>query len=176
MRVFFHATIYMPKTCTKSKILTEITGNDTCTERWRSRNQSGTYRGHLTRGKYQGRGKFTWKDGSTYLGQWKDDKFDGRGIFKDIDGSMKSGQWKNRRLNGPGKVMYYTNDRKSKSNRRVESGTYKNGKLNGRCVKQFRTAIYRGQCKNGKMDGRGTLRSKATGASDKGIWKNDKLM
>ena len=47
----------MTLTCKKNKNPRLITGNDTCVEKSKIKNESGTYRGHLKKGKYDGKGR-----------------------------------------------------------------------------------------------------------------------
>ena len=168
----------MTLTCKKNKNKPTrlITGNDTCVEKSKNKNTSGTYRGHLKKGKFDGKGRFTWKDRSTYLGQWKKGKFDGKGEFKDsINGAIKSGIWKKHKFDGPGKWTYYKNNKKSKKNKRVISGHWNgNGVVNGKCAKEYSLVKYVGDCKNNVGNGKGTLTYKS-GKVGKGDIKDNDL-
>lgn len=166
----------MTLTCKKNKNPRLITGNDTCVEKSKIKNESGTYRGHLKKGKFDGKGRFTWKDRSTYLGQWKKGKFDGKGEFKDsINGDIKSGIWKKHKIDGPGKWTYYKYNKKSKKNKRVISGHWNgNGVVNGKCAKEYPLVKYVGDCKNNAGNGKGTLTYKS-GKVGKGDIKDNDL-
>jgi len=166
----------MKLTCKKNKNKPTrlITGNDTCVVNQKRKTWSGTYRGHLKKGKFDGKGLYTWKDRSTYLGQWKNSRFNGKGEFKDsISGSIKTGIWKKHKFNGPGKWTYYTHNKKSKKNKRVISGTFKNSRLNGKCAMEWPLVKYAGDCKNNSGNGKGTLTYKSGRIAKGDIKDND---
>ena len=42
-----------------------------------------------------GKGTYTWPDGTKYVGEWKNDKFNGQGIFTYADNRELKGMFKN---------------------------------------------------------------------------------
>lgn len=89
---------------------------------------SGTYKGEVIKGKFQGKGKVLFNNGESYEGQWVENKMHGTGkyIYKDKqvylggfhdnkregfgqlifpDGTIIKGQWENDKLNGIGRLI-----------------------------------------------------------------------
>ncbi len=160
----------MSRTCKKNGSKRIITGHDTCVYTSKNKTRSGTYTGHFKNGKYDGKGKYVWKhDGSTYLGEWKDNLFDGKGTFRGADGQILGKNWKKNKMTGPGKRIYLVEDPDSKPMTQIESGTYKNGDLNGKCKMVFYNGVFDGVCKNDART-RGTYKYK-NGMSVSGKWK-----
>ncbi|KAH3744687.1 phosphatidylinositol-4-phosphate 5-kinase [Pelomyxa schiedti] len=63
---------------------------------------AGTYAGEFNKaGRRDGRGTFTWRDGSRYEGRWKDDEMHGNGTFTWPNGDVYAGPWRhNAKQNG----------------------------------------------------------------------------
>ena len=53
-------------------------------------------------GRFNGKGKYTWANGSYYDGDWVNNKKQGSGEYKFIDGSLFSGNWINDKRDGFG--------------------------------------------------------------------------
>lgn len=70
-----------------------------------------------------GKGKYTWADGSYYNGEWVNNKKEGIGEYKFKDGSLFNGDWVNNKRNGLGKFISSSGD--------TYYGFYKNDMRNG---------------------------------------------
>jgi hypothetical protein len=56
---------------------------------------------------FDGQGKMTWKDkNATYDGMWSNGKQNGRGIFTYEDGSRYDGEWKDNQRDGKGTMIW----------------------------------------------------------------------
>lgn len=147
------------------------------------KNDGSTYLGHWNNDLFNGKG--TMHNKTTDIvskGSWKNHKLNGIGIMqfnkfnkvkKNIVyvGATSSGMWKNHKLNGIGKQSFRTKN----GSTHIESGLYKNGKLNGTCKFATSKKSHRGNCKNGKLNGRVTVRIKNRPSSNE-MWKNHKLI
>lgn len=147
------------------------------------------YEGSFVNGLREGKGNFTWPDGTMYSGDWKADKqtgnasliiFDGgkyegeyadgniqgNGIFTWAEGSSYSGQWNKGQQEGKGTYIGSNGD--------TYEGTWKAGKYDGYgSIHTKNGDSYEGQWVDGKQNGQGTL-TLAKGASYVGSWKNGK--
>ena len=109
-----------------------------------------TYEGEWKYNKPNGQGTLITKKGSKYVGEWKDNKRNGQGtqtsasgkkfvgVFKDNkrhgkgtitwpDGSYFAGVFKDNKAHGKGKFLQLRN-------KLIKYGNYKNGKLNGKAI------------------------------------------
>jgi hypothetical protein len=84
------------------------------------------YEGQFTRGLPEGRGVYTWADGTIYDGQWKDGMRDGKGkmIYRD---SVVTGYWKANKYLGteiipPYKIIISRNVSRESITKTVETG------------------------------------------------------
>ena len=60
------------------------------------------YEGEYRGGQANGRGVYTYTDGSHYDGEFKDGNFNGRGVFTFADGNRYVGEFKDNKVNGTG--------------------------------------------------------------------------
>ena len=80
-------------------------------------------------GRFNGKGKYTWANGSYYDGDWVNNKKQGSGEYKFIDGSLFSGNWINDKRDGFGKLI--------SSNGDTFEGMYKNNMRNGEGIHTY---------------------------------------
>ena len=80
-------------------------------------------------GRFNGKGKYTWANGSYYDGDWVNNKKQGSGKYKFNDGSLFSGNWINDTMDGFGKSI-------SSSGNTFE-GMYKNNMRNGEGIYKY---------------------------------------
>lgn len=99
-----------------------------------------------------GKGKFTWPDGSSYDGSYKNDKKHGQGTFRwggvhkengiPMEKCVYEGQWENGKQNGKGKLTWgdgqgvgkdgkVVNDSRENWTGGMLDGEWKEGKQNG---------------------------------------------
>ena len=128
--------------------------------------------GNFKNGKLDGKGRKKWRDASE-KGIYKNGKLNGSCLHEWTNGSSKKGLCKNDLLVKGKSIGVYHSKNTKKREKAIEIGTFKNGKLDGKCVKKWRNATYRGLCKNGRQHGQGTLIEK--GKKYTGIWRRDKL-
>ena len=57
-------------------------------------------------GSRNGKGKYSFKDGTMYEGEFKDDDYNGKGKLTDADGSVYEGEFKDGREHGKGKKKF----------------------------------------------------------------------
>ncbi|MDC7219555.1 MAG: hypothetical protein PQJ59_06410 [Spirochaetales bacterium] len=67
---------------------------------------NGYYRGDLIEGRMEGRGIFTYNDGSIYKGDFRGDKPEGRGELQRTDGSCYQGDFKAGLMHGKGRLVW----------------------------------------------------------------------
>ena len=60
------------------------------------------YEGSFARGKYQGKGKITYKDGDVYIGEFDTGKMNGHGLYTYHDGTIYDGAFLNGKMEGIG--------------------------------------------------------------------------
>ncbi|KAG9147518.1 hypothetical protein Leryth_007321 [Lithospermum erythrorhizon] len=121
-----------------------------------------------------GRGKYSWMDGTTYDGEWEEGKMTGKGkmfwtpgamyegdlsggyihgfgTYTSSDGSVYSGAWKMNSPHGIGRKQYQNSD--------VYDGCWKEGVREG--IGRYRWGngnMYVGNWKHGKLCGRGVMK------------------
>mmetsp|Transcript_10910 Transcript_10910/g.22100 ORF Transcript_10910/g.22100 Transcript_10910/m.22100 type:complete len:230 (-) Transcript_10910:224-913(-) len=79
--------------------------------------RGGFYEGERnSAGQWEGRGRYTFADGSVYEGEWRANQQDGHGTFRFHSGNLYYGQWKAGKKHGHGTFGY--------ADGRVEVGTY----------------------------------------------------
>ncbi len=66
----------------------------------------GKYEGEIEKGKPNGMGKVTFKNGEYYKGEWIDGKFGGKGTFASSDGTKYIGEWMNGEYHGKGTLTF----------------------------------------------------------------------
>jgi hypothetical protein len=94
--------------------------------------------------------KLTDEDGDEYYGQINDKgKKHGFGCFVLANGDYYEGEWGNGRRNGIGGLFF--------QNGSQYTGCWLNGKTNGYGTYKYMTGVYKGNFKEGKFDGEGTL-------------------
>ncbi len=126
------------------------------------------YEGFLKNGKREGKGKYTWSDGSYYEGGFKDDMKHGEGTFIWANGASYKGTFVNDVKDGRGVYVFANGDKYEGdfvSDVRTGTGTYtwQNGEY------------YTGEFKNNMMDGRGTYYW-TSGRSYEGTFKENKIV
>ena len=80
------------------------------------------YVGEWSKGRQNGRGKFTFLNGNSYEGEYKDGIATGRGRFRWSNGDVYDGEWRNELPNGIGTVRIYNSDE-------MITGNWRNGCL-----------------------------------------------
>ena len=92
-------------------------------------NNGDKYEGFITKGKFEGFGKYTYANGDIYVGDFKDGKQDGYGIaYFASTGNIYEGEFKNGKREGKGKFTYVNGD--------IYEGSFANNtKIKGTLVK-----------------------------------------
>ena len=156
----------------------------------------GRYYGSLRDGKFQGRGRLEWDNGTVYDGAFEDGLFSGRGKLTNADGRSYSGDFARGQFNGRGRFEspsgeIYEGD--FQAGEFTGRGTYSRpdgARYRGEFVKwrlqgqgRFLDAngdIYEGEFKNGAFDGQGTVtyaKARADGRTEaRGLWRNWRLL
>lgn len=149
----------------------------------------GVYTGELVFGVPQGKGKYTYPDGSTYEGDFEDGYFHGYGILTDVeygyryegefaydlfhgkgfltydDGASYEGDFQNDEFHGRGTYTY--------ANGEAYTGEFQAGKFHGQGTYTFPDGShYVGQFKNDRFHGQGTY-TYSDGTVYVGQFKND---
>ena len=127
-----------------------------------------------------GKGLFSFGDGSTYEGELKNDEIDGLGIYKWTDGKVYDGYWKRGQMHTElGQLSTFT-----WSDGRKYVGEYKDDKKEGKGLFTFANGVvYDGDWLNGKQHGKGILISYEDNNNMKieknrmeGVWENGKRL
>jgi hypothetical protein len=106
------------------------------------------YEGEYKDGKYHGKGKYTYVDGSVYEGEWEVDKKHGTGKFIFASGDVYEGEYKDGKQHGQGKYTY--------ANANVYEGEYKDGKQHGNGKYTYANGnVYEGEWEVDKKHGTG---------------------
>jgi len=122
-----------------------------------------TYDGEFRDGERIGKGKMDWFNHNSYDGEWKNGVMDGSGTYKWRSGNIYTGQWSKGRQEGRGKFTF--------ANGNSYDGEYKDGVANGRG--RFRWAngdSYDGEFHNELPNGIGTLKLYSTDELITGRW------
>jgi len=123
------------------------------------------YKGNFKDGRHQGKGTFTKQDVMTYEGYFKDG-FHGEGILKLQDGTIYEGNFEKCKRHGKGKWIHPDGT--------TYEGQWKDDKINGKGIfKYLKGGIYEGEWKDDKRHGEGTY-TYADGDFWKGKFKDDK--
>ena len=69
-------------------------------------NHGDIYDGNLKRGKYEGEGKYFWKDGGHYEGNFHKGALSGNGKYTALNGDVYEGNFKNSKYDGDGKYTW----------------------------------------------------------------------
>jgi len=153
-------------------------------------NSGDVYEGENKYDKFDGKGTYTWADGTSYSGEWKndlkhgqgtyiwnngdkyegsfvDDKKSGYGVFTKADGSIYTGNWTNGKRSGQGSMTWASGC--------SYTGEWANDALNGYGTYTWANGtVYVGYWKDNLMHGEGSIEW-ANGCSYTGEWANDKL-
>ena len=126
------------------------------------------YEGFMKNGKRDGKGKYTWGDGSVYEGEFKDDMKNGEGTYRWANGACYTGTFYNDVKDGEGVFIFANGDRyegQFSADVREGKGTYtfQNGEY------------YVGEFKNNMMDGHGTY-FWTSGRTYDGAFKENKIV
>jgi hypothetical protein len=116
-------------------------------------------------------GEQTYSNGAKYTGQWKNMKEDGKGYFTYPDGSSLTGEFKDGNpVNAS--LVYATGESKGDK----FEGDFVNWKFEGQGTYTWTNGNkYVGEWKNGKANGNGTI-TYSNGKPVKGIWKDSELV
>jgi hypothetical protein len=156
----------------------------------------GRYYGSLRDGKFHGRGRIEWDNGTLYDGAFDDGLFSGRGKLTSTDGRSYSGDFAKGQFNGRGRFEapsgeIYEGD--FQAGEFTGRGTYSRpdgSRYRGEFVKwrvhgegrfvEPNGDIYEGEFKNGAFDGEGTLtfaKARPDGRTEaRGLWRNGRLL
>eukprot|EP01065_Artemidia_motanka_P001222 TRINITY_DN10564_c0_g1_i1.p1 TRINITY_DN10564_c0_g1~~TRINITY_DN10564_c0_g1_i1.p1 ORF type:complete len:972 (+),score=283.17 TRINITY_DN10564_c0_g1_i1:110-3025(+) len=125
----------------------------------------GTYVGHFANGLEDGRGNFTFLNGSVYKGGFVAGLFHGWGVYTDAEGNVYEGQWREGLQWGQGTLTGV--------NSHVYVGDWVRDEKHGKGQYRCSEYTYDGDWNHGFMEGQGTL-SFAAGASYVGQFCQDK--
>eukprot|EP01100_Stratorugosa_tubuloviscum_P000667 TRINITY_DN1148_c0_g1_i1.p1 TRINITY_DN1148_c0_g1~~TRINITY_DN1148_c0_g1_i1.p1 ORF type:complete len:886 (-),score=402.98 TRINITY_DN1148_c0_g1_i1:64-2721(-) len=133
-------------------------------ERKSDKTELATYSGFWVKGKFDGQGKITYKNGDYYDGSWKMDQYDGYGTLCSR-GSIYEGNWIKGKRHGKGTLKWPNGD--------AYSGDFVNGNIEGEgtFVSGDKKVEYIGQWRENMFHGKGTL-AWFMGAYD-GEWVTD---
>ena len=108
------------------------------------------YKGEFKEGKANGKGIYTWANGSKYEGEYKDGKMHGKGIITWANGSKYEGEYKDGKMHGKG-IYTWANGNKY-------DGEFKDSKMHGKGIYTFANGSkYEGEYKDDKRHGLGKL-------------------
>jgi hypothetical protein len=128
------------------------------------------YQGMLSESLFNGKGKFTWPDGSTFDGEFSKSSIKGFGKYKHIEGDTFEGTWNNNYPNGKGTYIFSGINTGHKY-----EGEHLNGKREGTGKYIFGPdTYYSGQWSNGYPHGKGEY--KIDSNTYKGFWRYGKLI
>lgn len=146
------------------------------------------YKGEKVEGKKQGRGLFTYEDGSKYEGDWEDDVRCGFGSLTTKIGEIEyEGEWVNDKFHGNGNLhntspkeldeaFDYQDFGKLEGSWVKYEGEFVNGKWEGLGKLYLSNKEkYIGKFRNGEIDGAGTFYQR-TGETVTGEWKHNKFV
>jgi len=122
------------------------------------------YEGEFKNGKKDGRGTFSWSNGSKFSGTWKEDNRV-EGVEDLFNGFRYEGQYSNNLRNGKGTFTWIDGS--------IYEGEWQNDNMNGRGVKIWLDGKkYDGEWKNGLAHGKGTF-TWPGGEKYEGDWQVD---
>ena len=140
----------------------------------------GTYRGHVARGKYHGRGTRVWPNGDIYIGQWESSTFDtkteadagleSQAVAAGIPVARQKLQTaEGTRMQGPGSYLF--------SNGTQYVGSFLQNQRSGPGKQIWPTGhMYVGDWLNDKSHGKGVFADGASGISLAGVWAEGRLV
>ena len=125
--------------------------------------QTSRYEGDVRDGKLNGRGVFTYPNGSCYTGEFRDNLRSGRGTMAFLNGNSYDGQWRDNERNGSGVYTWVTTGTRY-------DGEWRASKRHGRGITTYPTARYEGEYRDDLPNGNGVL----TDGGDvySGSWSN----
>lgn len=125
---------------------------------------SDTYEGEFFHGTFNGKGKYTWADGSSYTGDWVSGKRHGEGTYVWADGAVYTGAWVENERTGKGRLTWKDGS--------YYDGDWQSGECNGKGTYVWANgAYYVGDWQSGLRHGSGVYRGK-DGYSYSGEWQN----
>ena len=129
----------------------------------------GVYTGELVFGVPQGKGKYTYPDGSTYEGDFEGGYFHGYGVLTDAElGYRYEGEFVYEHFQGKGVLSY--------SDGETYEGEFQNDQFHGRGTYTFANGdVYTGEFKGGLFHGQGTY-TYADGTVESGTWFEDEFV
>jgi len=172
-------------------------GEGTC--EWHDHETKENYNGKYSNGAYNGKGTYTYADGSVYKGNFVDGKRSGKGVLTKGKNFYK-GEWLNDQKNGHGKEKdvdddgvirkfkgNYLNDKyvgqgewsckTASGNVETYSGEFKDSMRNGYGEYHFANGyIYKGEWKDDLQDGQGKLYDKDGNIIQDGTYEADKYV
>lgn len=117
--------------------------------------------------KKEGKGKYTWADGSTYNGDWVDNKIKGVGTYLWKDGRKCYGEWLDNDMSGYGIFIYQDGVR--------YEGQFLLDKKEGFGIYKWTDGrIYEGWWYKGKQHGVGSYFDPVKKSLRYGLWENGK--
>ena len=125
------------------------------------------YEGEWNAGLRHGNGVLKWSNGAVYQGGWKNDMLHGMGVFHLPSGLCYEGEFYENKFQGLGVLLW-------KDGKRYEGSWYANRHHGYGCLTypindQRKRAFYKGEWKNGKRHGTGTMQW-TNGAKYVGEW------
>ncbi len=134
----------------------------------RAGNDQFEYLGEFKNGKFEGKGKYTWANGTEYIGNFKDGKYSGHGHLIFSDGEEYFGDFLENAYDGYGTLILLNGEK--------YIGYFKNAKYHGQGILSFPNGDkYIGEFKENEFHGQGKL-VKSDGSILEGIWKNDRFI
>ena len=126
-----------------------------------------TYEGEWKYNKPNGQGTLITKKGSKYVGEWKDNKRNGQGTQTSASGKKFVGVFKDNKRHGKGTITWPDGS--------YFAGVFKDNKAHGKGkFLQLRNKLIKyGNYKNGKLNGKAIVISKAPSISSLGLEKGD---
>lgn len=136
-------------------------------------NHRNIFEGYFIHGSMNGRGKWTFSDGSILSGRWRADGLNGYGVYSYPDGYSIAGMYTEDELNGMVEEQSHGN--------LIFKGEYRNNRRNGYGIlTPTDGGEYSGNWKDGVFDGPNNCYQYPAGARDrlylKGKWKSGKLV
>ena len=115
---------------------------------YRDGKETEQYKGEMKKGKYDGKGTFTWSNGDKYEGDFVDGKYHGKGVLTSIYGSKYIGDFLDGKPHGKGTYTFKDGN--------TYIGDFMNGMFHGKGTRTFKNGSYTGDFKFEAQNGNGT--------------------